>query len=116
MVNHEHVREESPLPVLVGLLIGGLAGAGTMLLLAPQSGKETRELIKQKSIELHDRTVDNVETAVTQIKSAADQLTSDVSEKTKELKHQGQAILIEQLDRVSAVVKAGNGSKAVEGS
>jgi len=37
-------------PVLAGLLIGGLAGAGAMLLLAPQSGKETRAQIQQKTM------------------------------------------------------------------
>ena len=43
---------------LTGLLFGALAGFGTMLLLAPQSGKRTRFQIDQKSSELQDRTVD----------------------------------------------------------
>jgi gas vesicle protein len=37
--------------VLVGMLIGGLAGAVTMLLLAPQSGKDTRKQIQKKGFE-----------------------------------------------------------------
>jgi gas vesicle protein len=41
--------------LLTGLLIGGLAGFGAMLLLAPQSGKNTRAQIKQKSSELQGR-------------------------------------------------------------
>ena len=41
--------------LLTGLLIGGLAGFGAMLLLAPQSGKKTRARIKQKSTQLQDR-------------------------------------------------------------
>ena len=40
--------------VLIGTLVGGLAGALTMLLLAPQSGKDTRMQIKEKSRK-HDR-------------------------------------------------------------
>ena len=41
-----------------GLVLGGLIGAGVALLYAPQSGEETRILIKDKSIELKDTTVE----------------------------------------------------------
>lgn len=44
--------------LVIGLTIGGLAGFGTMMLLAPQSGKETRDQIKQKSIQLQEYTTD----------------------------------------------------------
>ena len=37
---------------LVGFIVGGLAGAVVSLLFAPQSGKETRALIREKSIDL----------------------------------------------------------------
>jgi len=40
---------------LVGFVVGGLTGAVVALLFAPQSGEETRALIKDKSIELRDR-------------------------------------------------------------
>lgn len=33
---------------LLGMLIGGIIGAGVALLLAPASGKETREYIKKQ--------------------------------------------------------------------
>jgi gas vesicle protein len=39
---------------VVGFVVGGVAAAVTALLLAPQSGEETREIIKEKSIELRD--------------------------------------------------------------
>jgi gas vesicle protein len=35
-----------------GVVLGGLIGAGVALLYAPQSGEETRILIKDKSIEI----------------------------------------------------------------
>ena len=38
-----------PLRILFGVLIGGLVGAVTMLLLAPQSGKDTRMQIQKKA-------------------------------------------------------------------
>ena len=40
---------------LIGFVVGGVAGAVAALLLAPQSGEETRALIKDKSIELRDK-------------------------------------------------------------
>ena len=40
----------------VGLLVGGIAGAVVALLYAPQSGEETRVQIKDKAIELKDKT------------------------------------------------------------
>lgn len=40
---------------LMGFVVGGVAGAVVALLFAPQSGDETRTLIKDKSIELRDK-------------------------------------------------------------
>jgi gas vesicle protein len=51
--------------LLTGLIIGGLAGFGAMLILAPQSGKRTRFQIKQKSIELQGRATDTFDDLVT---------------------------------------------------
>jgi gas vesicle protein len=92
---------------LAGLLIGSLAGAGTMLLLAPQSGKKTRAQIQQKSIELRDQTVETVEDAVTQARTKAHQITTGVREKAEELQQRGQAMLDEQREHLSAVVESG---------
>lgn len=41
-----------------GFIMGGLIGAAVALLLAPQSGEETRMIIKDKSIELKDKAVE----------------------------------------------------------
>jgi gas vesicle protein len=40
---------------LAGLLVGALVGAAAALLLAPQSGEETRTLIREKGVELGHR-------------------------------------------------------------
>ena len=50
---------------LTGLLFGALAGFGTMMLLAPKSGKKTRAQIRLKSIELQDRVTDTYDDLVT---------------------------------------------------
>jgi len=100
--------------VLLGMLVGGLAGAVTMLLLAPQSGKDTRMQIQEKGIELRDRTTGMVEDVMAQVRLDRDKLTVGGRQKAKELLEQGQALVVEQLDRVSDVAQAGK--KAIQSS
>ena len=100
--------------VLLSLLIGGLAGAVTMLLLAPQSGKETRIQIQEKGIELRDLTTEMVEDAMTQMRLDRNKLTMSGRKKAQELIHQGQTLVVDQLDRVSDAAQAGK--KAIQSS
>jgi len=97
---------DATVPVLAGLLVGGLAGAGAMLLLAPQSGRETRAQIQQKTMELRDRTAETVEQALAQAKSKTHEISDDVRGKAEELKQHGQQMLVKQLDRVSDAADA----------
>ncbi|MBU0705162.1 MAG: YtxH domain-containing protein [Chloroflexi bacterium] len=90
---------------LAGLLVGGLAGAGAMLLLAPQSGEKTRTQIQQKSIELRDQTVKTVEGAVAQARGKAHQITDDVREQAGALQQRGQDVIDEQRDNLSQTLK-----------
>lgn len=98
--------------VLAGLLIGAAAGAAAMLLLAPQSGRATRTLIKDKGIELRHRTTEMVDDAMHQVRSGTEKLTIGGRQKVEELKQQGQELLADQLDRVSSAAQAGK--KAVQ--
>jgi len=110
MVNEDQ-EYKSPtnntLSVLLGVLIGGLAGAVTVLLLAPQSGKDTRMQIREKGIELRDRTTELVEDTLAQVRSKANEITTGGREKVKELKQQGQDLVVEQLEHVSEAARAG---------
>jgi gas vesicle protein len=56
---------------LVGFIVGGLTGAVVSLLFAPQSGEETRALIRDKSIELRDQASDTAEAALARAEAAA---------------------------------------------
>ena len=96
-----------PLKVLIGALIGGLAGAAAMLLFAPQSGKRTRAQIQNRTILLRDHTSKNIKKAVAQVRSETNKITTDVKDKAEELKQLGQDKLVEQMDRVSAALDAG---------
>jgi gas vesicle protein len=100
--------------VLLGTLIGGLAGAVAMLLLAPQSGEDTRMQIQKKGIELRNLTTEMVEGTISQVRSNANKFSVDGREKMKELKQQGQELVVEQLDHVSEVAQAGK--KAIQSS
>jgi gas vesicle protein len=108
---HENQEYRSPtnniVGVLGGMLIGGLAGAVTMLLIAPQSGKDTRKQLQEKSIELRDRTTEMVADTMAQVRTKANNLTVG-------LKDRGQEIAVKQLDHVSEAAQAGK--KAIQGS
>ena len=117
MVNENQVPEyhnNNILGVLVGLLVGCLAGAITMLLLAPQSGEDTRMQIQEKGIELRDRTNEMMEDAVAQMRVDRNKITTGGRQKAQELLHQGQALVVEQLDHVSEAAQAGK--KAIQNS
>ena len=98
------------LGILGGMLVGSLAGAVAMLLLAPQSGKDTRMQIQKKGIQLRDRTTGLVEDTMAQVRSNANKIAIGV----KELRQQGQELAVAQLDHVSEAAQAGK--KVIESS
>ena len=65
---------------LIGFVVGGVAGAVAALLLAPQSGEETRGLIRDKSIELRDKASLQAEA----LSARAGEMASDVQARGKE--------------------------------
>lgn len=93
--------------VLVGMLVGGLAGAVTMLLLAPQSGEDTRKQIQKKGIELRDRTSEILDDTLAQVRTTAQKVQMGAKE-------YGKQQVAEQLDHLSEAAEAGK--KAVERS
>jgi gas vesicle protein len=110
---------------LVGFLAGGLVGAAVALLFAPQSGEETRTLIRDKSIELKDKAVDTAdearvrtektleeararaETAYAEARARADELTKLTKERAAELQKRGQVVLEEQKTKLEGAIEAG---------
>jgi gas vesicle protein len=107
-------RKNNNFGIFIGMLIGGLAGAVATLLLAPQSGQDTRTQIQEKGIELRDRTTGIVEEAMAQVRLDRNKLTISGREKAKELLEQGQSLVVEQLDRVADAAQAGK--KAIQNS
>ena len=74
-------ERDSGLEFLAGFVIGGLVGAAVALILAPQSGEETRAQIREKSIELKDRAG---ELAV-EARQKAEELSEEARKKAEEL-------------------------------
>lgn len=68
-----------------GFLMGGLIGAAVALLMAPASGEETRKLIREKGIELRDRTVESLEQAAAEARQRAEELTKLARERAAEV-------------------------------
>lgn len=97
-----------------GLLVGSLAGAGAMLLLAPQSGKRTRAQIQRQSRELRDHATDSIQDTMAQARVKAHQINADVRDQVGELQERGQNMFTEQKERLLTAVDAGK--KAVQGS
>lgn len=58
---------------LAGLLLGGIVGAAIALLLAPQSGEQTREEIRERAIELKMRGEEFSNDAMERAKLMADE-------------------------------------------
>ena len=83
---------------LAGFVLGGLAGAVTALLLAPQSGEETRTQIHDKSIELKDKAAVTAE----EYRVRADEFSKQAKERADEYIASTQEVLEKQLERVQA--------------
>ena len=60
--------------VLTGIVVGGLIGATAMMLVAPRTGEEMRAEIKDKAVDLRDRTTESVKDTVSQVVSKAGHL------------------------------------------
>ena len=83
--------------VLLWFVIGGVVGAGIALLTAPQSGRETREKIKDLAGDAKDK-----------IKSLAD----DAKDKIRDTYRHGREAVAEKRSLISTAVEAGK--KAME--
>ncbi|MCJ7735175.1 MAG: YtxH domain-containing protein [Anaerolineales bacterium] len=97
-----------------GLLLGGIAGAITALLLAPQSGEETRKVIIDKGLEIKDRALETVEDvrhraeeAAGEARAAAQEYTQKLQEQAIHIQEQGRVILEEQKQKIEKVTKGG---------
>ncbi len=88
---------------LVGFIVGGLSGAVAALLFAPQSGEETRALIKDKSIELRDQASQSAEEVLARAEALAAEARQRAEELTKEARQRATDLANEVRQRGSAI-------------
>ena len=91
---------------LVGFVVGGLTGAVVALLFAPQSGEETRALIKDKSIELRDKVQVTAEEALARAESIAADARQRAEELTKEARTRATELANEVRERGKSALDA----------
>lgn len=77
---------------LAGFLVGALVGAAAALLLAPMSGEETRDMIRERGVELGQR---------------ADEMSAEARKKAEELQLQAKERAEALQDRVKVAVEEG---------
>jgi len=97
---------------LIGFVVGGLTGAITALLLAPQSGEETRGVIKERAIELRDKAsvtvgeaYSSAEAAAAEAVKRAEVLLAQAKETAAELQKKGVEVFEEQKGKLTKVTK-----------
>lgn len=91
---------------LVGFVVGGLTGAVVALLFAPQSGEETRALIKDKSIELRDKAQLTAEEAYARAEAAAKEARARAEELAHEARTRAEQLTAEVKERGKSAIEA----------
>lgn len=77
---------------LAGFIIGGAVGAIAGILLAPKSGAETREMIKNSTADA----LKKADATVKEIQAKADDVVSDLQKKGDEIKEKLQNLINQQ--------------------
>jgi gas vesicle protein len=91
---------------LVGFIVGGLSGAVVALLFAPQSGDETRALIRDKSIELRDKAQISAEEAIARAEAAAADARARADDLARQLRERGQVVVDDVRERGKGAMEA----------
>jgi gas vesicle protein len=88
-----------------GLVVGGLVGAAVALLLAPQSGEETRTLIRDKSIEIKDRAVEYGQDARMRASKAMDDARMRADDAIEQLRMRGEEYVRIAREKATSIQK-----------
>lgn len=89
---------------LLGFVVGGLSGMIAALLLAPQSGADTRKYIGDKAIEIRDRAGESLEDAYARAEETAAAARTRAEELAGELRRRGSVVLEEGKTRLNETV------------
>ncbi len=101
-------RETNIISVFAAFAIGGLIGAGIALLMAPQSGKKTRQKILSKSQEIRDRAMESAGDTRDMAGKALDNINKSTRDQANRLAKRGRKLAKDQRtgikERVQSVI------------
>ncbi len=101
--DHEHHHQHgSAGSWLTGFVVGGLAGLAVSLLMAPQSGRETRELVRYKATQLRQA----AEQTAQETKERVEQLSDEAKTQVETMRQKSMDYVEEQKHRVNRVATA----------
>lgn len=86
---------------LSGFIIGGLVGAAVSLMMAPQSGAETRQQLRSKGVELRDRAEDELG----DIRDRAERTLADVRTQTDDMQRKAMMMMDEAKAKVDEAAR-----------
>jgi gas vesicle protein len=96
---------------VIGFIVGAVSGAVTALLLAPQSGEETRTYIKERAIELGDtasktinETYEQAQVSANEAVKRAESVLTEAKKRAADLSEKGKAAYEEQRAKLSSVI------------
>lgn len=95
-------NEKTIMTIILAFVLGSLIGAGAALLMAPESGRKTRSMIKDKGAELKDRAAGTMEDT----KSRIDDLASQTKDRVASLTHRGEEFAQEAKEQMEHDIKA----------
>ena len=98
----EHHRGGSFRSWVTGFVVGGLAGLAASLLMAPQSGRETREQLRYKATQLRQA----AEQTAQETKEKVGQLSDEAKTQVDTLRQKGMEYVDETKSRVNRVATA----------
>jgi gas vesicle protein len=87
---------------VIGFLVGAVTGAVVSLLFAPQTGEETRVMIKERGIELADKANE----AAQSVSKDVGELASSAKTSADELAKKGQAVFEDSKTKVTVAVQS----------
>lgn len=99
-------RKTNFVSLISAFAIGGLIGAGIALLMAPQSGTEMREQIRNKSMEFKDKALETAEDTRTRASRALNDVTQQTKEKVSSLSKRGQQTIEDGKRRIEEELRS----------
>lgn len=99
-------RDSNAWSTVVAFVMGGLIGAGLMALFAPQSGRDTRDFLSEKSRVIKDKAVETAEKTSNRTGKAVGELTQRAKDRANTLLSRGKEVAEEYKSNIEEEAKS----------